>query len=161
MSVILSIFCLSCRKPYGNILILIAWIHLNITDEVSRRPRLGSCFHIICEECQNKRNDDTCQVCGKENAFVGNIQNYGLVGMWEDIVKSMSAEQYFENHVTKPKVSYTKSCYNYLFGSFRKSLMTDVQHRTVQGKLCDSVQHVQWHADWGNRIRMDHLVFLK
>ncbi|EFP04758.1 hypothetical protein CRE_29922 [Caenorhabditis remanei] len=109
MSVILSIFCLSCRKPYGNILILIAWIHLNITDEVSRRPRLGSCFHIICEECQNKRNDDTCQVCGKENAFEREMQNYGLVGMWEDIVKSMSAEQYFENHVTKPKkVTYDR-----------------------------------------------------
>ncbi|PIC44399.1 hypothetical protein B9Z55_004774 [Caenorhabditis nigoni] len=61
-----SLVCLACRT-YNNV---------NLFDNDTRRPFLGTCGHSICLICANSNPNQNCPVCKKEEVFKNGAVNY-------------------------------------------------------------------------------------
>ncbi|PIC44398.1 hypothetical protein B9Z55_004773 [Caenorhabditis nigoni] len=61
-----SLICLAC-KTYNNV---------NLFDNDTRRPFVGTCGHSICSICAKSNPKQTCPVCYKKEAFKNGAVNY-------------------------------------------------------------------------------------
>ncbi|CAL2035474.1 unnamed protein product [Caenorhabditis brenneri] len=95
MSLITSLFCPLCQKPYDN---------------NGKRPRLGTCRHSVCHPCIGTRIQ--CPICMQENAFKEVSYNFELCKMLEAFNEKVTEEN-FERISDNPKkldLGVCKSC---------------------------------------------------
>ncbi|EGT55030.1 hypothetical protein CAEBREN_14442 [Caenorhabditis brenneri] len=114
MSLITSLFCPLCQKPY---------------DDENRRPRLGSCRHSVCQICIETEkpkesvplwflpsNESTkiadCPICEKKNAFKEVTYNFELSKMLEAFNEKVTEEsfQQISDNPKKLDLGVCKSC---------------------------------------------------
>ncbi|CAL2035469.1 unnamed protein product [Caenorhabditis brenneri] len=101
MSLITSLFCPLCEKPY---------------DETEKRPRLGTCNHNVCHLCiegeyEGQRITD-CPICEKENAFKEVLYNFELCKILEAFKEEVTVEsfQQISDNPKKLDLGVCKSC---------------------------------------------------
>ncbi|CAL2035471.1 unnamed protein product [Caenorhabditis brenneri] len=115
MSLITSLFCPLCQKPY---------------DDEDRRPRLGSCRHTVCQLCiETKKPKESvpprfppsdestkipdCPICDEKNAFKEVTYNFELSKMLEAFNEKVTEESFqrISDNPKKLDLGVCRSCF--------------------------------------------------
>ncbi|PIC34714.1 hypothetical protein B9Z55_014286 [Caenorhabditis nigoni] len=104
-----------------------------------RKPRQGSCLHMICQQCQTQRNSAICEVCGREDAFREVWYNYDLIRILEEMV---TTEEKFENLQKNPQRIGIGSCSNCHSDECLRFCLTCAETRGFLQKLSNGTMKI-------------------